>query len=110
MQNSQLIFRAIADPTRRAIIGMLANGEMTIGDVANRFEVSRPAIAKHLGILRDGGLVSVRESGRERVHKLEPMALKPVEDWLDHFSHFWDEKLGKLKAAIENPDLDKSET
>jgi len=101
MDNSQATFRAIADPTRRAIIGMLANGEMTIGDVANRFEMTRPAIAKHLGILKSGGLTSVRASGRERFHKLQPEALKPVEEWIEHFSHFWDDKLGKLKTAIE---------
>lgn len=101
MHTSQSTFRAIADPTRRAIISILANEEMTIGDVTERFEMSRPAIAKHLGILKEGGLVSVRENGRERLHKLEPLALKPVEEWIDHFSHFWDEKLLKLKSVIE---------
>jgi len=101
MYDPQPVFRAISDPTRRAIIGILADGEMTIGEVANRFEMTRPGIAKHLGILREGNLVSVRENGRERVHKLEPMALKSVEDWLGHFSQFWDDKLGNLKAAIE---------
>jgi len=101
MYTAQSTFRAIADPTRRAIISILANEEMTIGDVTERFEMSRPAIAKHLGILKEGGLVSVRENGRERLHKLEPLALKPVEEWIDHFSHFWDEKLLKLKSVIE---------
>lgn len=101
MHNSQSTFRAISDPTRRAIISILANEEMTIGDVTERFEMSRPAIAKHLGILKEGGLVTVRENGRERLHKLEPLALKPVEEWIDHFSHFWDEKLLKLKSSIE---------
>jgi len=109
MYDPQPAFRAIADPTRRAIMGMLASSEMTIGEVADRFEMTRPAIAKHLGILRDGGLVSMRENGRERVHSLEPMALKPVEDWLEHFSHFWDEKLGSLKTAIEKTDIKKDE-
>jgi len=96
--DQQATFRAIADPTRRAIIGMLAGGEMTIGDVASRFEMSRPAIAKHLGVLQAGGLVSVRASGRERFHKLEPKALRSVEKWIETFSHFWDEKLAKLFA------------
>lgn len=101
MYDPQPTFRAIADPTRRAIIGMLADKEMTIGEVANGFEMSRPAIAKHLGILKEGGLVSVTEQGRERIHKLEANALKPVNEWVEHFSHFWDDKLSKLKAAVE---------
>ena len=101
MLDAQSTFKAIADPTRRAIIGMLADKEMTIGEVTGQFNMSRPAIAKHLGILRDGGLVSVRESGRERFIKFEPKALKDVEEWIEHFSHFWDDKLSKLKAAVE---------
>lgn len=102
MYDPQPTFRAIADPTRRAILGMLAERELTIGEVANGFDMSRPAIAKHLGILKEGGLVSVTEHGRERIHKLEPAALAPVMSWVEHFSHFWDDKLGKLKAAVEN--------
>ncbi|MBL4836236.1 MAG: winged helix-turn-helix transcriptional regulator [Kordiimonadaceae bacterium] len=101
MYDTQSTFKAIADPTRRAIIGMVADREMTIGEVTDRFNMSRPAIAKHLRVLRDGGLVSVRESGRERFIKFEPSALKDVEQWIEHFSHFWDDKLSKLKAAVE---------
>jgi len=103
MYDPQPTFRAIADPTRRAIVSMLARSDMTIGEVADRFDMTRPAIAKHLGVLREGGLISVRVNGRERVHSLEPMALKPLENWIGHFSHFWDEKLGDLKTAIEKP-------
>ncbi|PCI59236.1 MAG: transcriptional regulator [Kordiimonadales bacterium] len=101
MQDIQPTFRAIADPTRRAIIGMLADKEMTVGDVASHFDMTRPAVAKHLGILREGGLVTVRAEGRERVHTLDPHALRPVEQWIEHFSHFWDTKLSALKTAIE---------
>ncbi len=102
MYDPQPTFRAIADPTRRAILGMLADREMTVGEIANGFEMSRPAVAKHLGILKEGNLVTVRENGRERFHKLEPKALLPVEEWLEHFNHFWDVKLDMLKTAIES--------
>lgn len=101
MNDPQPTFRAIADPTRRAIIGMLAERELTIGEVANGFDISRPAIAKHLGILKEGGLVSVRQEGRERIHTLDAQALQPVMSWVEHFSHYWDDKLANLKAAIE---------
>lgn len=101
MHDPQPTFRAIADPTRRAILGMLAERELTIGEVARGFDMSRPAIAKHLGILKEGGLVSVRQEGRERIHSLEAQALHPVMSWVEHFSHFWDDKLNKLKLAVE---------
>ena len=101
MYDPQPTFRAIADPTRRAIIGMLADRDMTIGEVANGFDMSRPAVAKHLGILKEGGLVTVRQEGRERIHALEAQALQPVLTWVERFSHYWDDKLAKLKTAVE---------
>ena len=101
--NEQAIFRAIADPTRRAIIGMLAQHPLSVGQVADHFDMTRPAIAKHLRILQDGDIITVKASGRERINILRPHSLKTLEDWLSHYSHFWDEKLHKLKSAIEPP-------
>lgn len=100
----QAVFRAIADPTRREIMAMLATNEMTVNEVASRFEMTRPAVAKHLGVLRDGGLISVEARGRERVNRLAPDGLKTVADWLEFYSRFWDDKLDKLKAAVEGDD------
>jgi DNA-binding transcriptional ArsR family regulator len=100
----QLVFRAIADPTRRSIMAMLATGERSLNQIASDYEMSRPAVAKHLGVLREGGLIEVEARGRERVHRLRPEALKTVSDWLSFYSQFWDEKLENLKQAVEADD------
>ena len=97
----QAAFRALADPTRRHILLLLSEQELSIGEVASRFEITRGAIQKHLSILEDGQLISVRTSGRERINRIEPMALKAVSDWLAYFDQFWDERLASLKHAIE---------
>lgn len=98
---TQFVFRALADPTRRAIISMLADGDRPIADIASQFEMTRPAVAKHLAILREGGLVTVEEKGRERINRLNPRALKTAADWINHFDRFWDERLAKLKTLVE---------
>ncbi len=99
--NIEQTFKAIADPTRRAIIGLLAEKERAAGDVARRFAISRPAIAKHLKILREGGIVVTRRDGRERFNRLNPEGLKMIFDWIAHYERFWDEKLLSLKKAAE---------
>jgi len=104
MMHDQAIFRAIADPTRRQVISLLAKRDMTVSDVASRFDMSRPAVAKHLGILQAADLIRTERKGREVVNRLNPEALKSAADWLDHFSPFWDDKLMKLKHAVENDD------
>lgn len=99
---AQGAFRALADPTRRQILLHLSKADMTIGEVSDRFDMTRGAIKKHLVILEEGNLISVHPSGRERINKLEPMGLKSVSDWLRYFSEFWDVKLSDLKSAVEN--------
>lgn len=99
----QPIFRALADPTRRAIVSMLAGGERPIGEIAEAFEMTRPAVAKHLKILKEGDLITVEEKGRERINHLNPHALKTAADWINHFDQFWDERLDLLKQAVEAP-------
>jgi len=101
VQDQQPVFRALADPTRRAIVMMLAQGPRPIGDIAAEFDVTRPAIAKHLRILEEGGVISVETKGRERINQLNPKALKSAADWLNHFDRFWDDRLAKLKAVVE---------
>lgn len=98
----QEAFRALADPTRRNILMMLSARDMSIRDVAAEFDVTRGAIKKHLSILQDGNLISVRTEGRERINRLEPSALQTVSDWLGYFDKYWDKRLTKLKQAIEN--------
>jgi DNA-binding transcriptional ArsR family regulator len=104
MPQAQAVFRAIADPTRREILSMLAREEMSVGEVAQSFDMTRPAVAKHLGILREADLIIVRPEGRRNVNGLKPDALKAVTDWLAYFDQFWDEKLADLKHAVETDD------
>jgi len=101
MHTHQPVFRAIADPTRREILGLLANRDLSVGEVASEFDMTRPAVAKHLGILREADLIIVRSEGRRNVNCLKPEALKTVADWVAYFDRFWDEKLAKLKHAVE---------
>lgn len=95
-------FRALADPTRRQILVHLSAKDMTIGDVVDRFDMTRAAVKKHLTVLEQGRLISVQSKGRERINKLEPMGLRSVSDWISHFSRFWDDRLVDLRTAIEN--------
>ncbi|MCB1491455.1 MAG: helix-turn-helix transcriptional regulator [Rhodobiaceae bacterium] len=101
MISEQTVFRALADPTRRAILLQLEDRDMTIAEVASHFDITRAAVKKHLVILGEGGLVSVTTRGRERINHLEPDGLKTAADWLNHFSRFWDDRLRDLKRAAE---------
>jgi DNA-binding transcriptional ArsR family regulator len=96
----QAAFRALSDPTRRDILRLLANQDMTIGDVSDQFDITRGAVKKHLTILEEGALISVRTNGRERINKLEANGLKTATDWLSFFSQFWDQKLAALQDAV----------
>ena len=94
-------FSAIADPTRRDILDLLRGGEMRAGDIAARFPVSRPAIAKHVRILREAGLVRERREARARLYSLDPTGLKQVDGWLQPYRLYWAARLTVLKHAVE---------
>ena len=96
------VFRALADPTRRAVYEQLARGEATVKDLTKKFDVSQPAISQHLAALRKGGLVAERREGRFTYYRLEPAGLRPLVNWIDHYQAFWSERLGKLKALLED--------
>lgn len=98
---TQKAFRALADPTRREILMHLSQQDMTIAQVAEKFDVTRGAIKKHLTILEEGELIQVEVKGRERINRLQPNGIRAVSDWVGYFSQFWDERLNKLQAAIE---------
>ena len=98
---TQTTFRALADPTRRDILMMLRNRDMTIAEVAENFDMTRAAVKKHLTVLSDGGLITVRARGRERMNAFNPKGMAPVLDWLTFFDAFWDDRLATLKSAIE---------
>jgi len=99
--DSQFAFRALADPTRRGILLMLRNSDMTIAQVADNFDMTRAAVKKHLTVLSDGGLIQVHVRGRERVNSFNPKGMEPVLDWLNYFDAFWDDRLSALKSTIE---------
>ncbi len=108
----QPTFRALADPTRRDILMMLADQELTIAEVAENFDMTRGAVKKHLTILQEGQLISVTKQGREAINALNPNAIRPAVDWLRYFETFWDDKLAGLKAAVESdlPHTDESQS
>lgn len=97
----QAVFKALADPTRRAILSILADETLTLSAIVDRFDVSRPAIAKHISVLSEAGLVAVRPQGREKFHSLNPAALRLALDWIHAFDRFWDDRLAALKSAAE---------
>lgn len=100
-EHSSPIFAAIADPTRRAILDLLCSEELRAGDLAARFPVSRPAIAKHMGVLRRAGLVRERRQAQARLYSLDPSALAEVDRWLAPYRLFWNARLADLKRVIE---------
>lgn len=96
------VFQAIADPTRREIIGLLANNTLTLNGVAENFDVSRPAISKHIKILTECGLVIIKQQGRERYCNVDLKKLKEVSDWVTQYRDFWNQKLDDLEAFLGN--------
>lgn len=97
----QMGFRALADPTRRSILQLLAKNDMTIADVADNFQMTRAAVKKHLTILNEGNLISVQVDGRSRLNSLNPDGIKQVFDWFGYFDVFWDSRFDTLKSEIE---------
>jgi DNA-binding transcriptional ArsR family regulator len=94
-------FSALADPTRRAVLDLLRKGSQPAGQIARAFPVSRPAISKHLRLLRKAHLVEQRREGRLRVYRLNPEPLRTVDHWLEHYRAFWQTSLNNLKAFVE---------
>ncbi len=97
----QRAFKALADPTRRQILLHLSQQDLTIAEVSERFDMTRGAVRKHLGILEEGNLISVQVQGRERINRLEPAGMKSAAQWLNYFNQFWDHKFDALSAAID---------
>lgn len=95
------VYQAIADPTRREIINLLANHELNLNAVADNFEISRPAISKHIKILAECGLVVVKQKGRERYCRAELSRLKEVAEWANRYKKFWNNKLDALGDFLE---------
>jgi DNA-binding transcriptional ArsR family regulator len=100
-QASEDVFRAIADPTRRAILDRLRAGPANAGALAADFRQSRPAISKHLRVLRQARLVTDRRMGRERVYAVDPLPLQSVAGWIEGYRAFWQASFARLKRNME---------
>lgn len=97
------VFKALSDSTRRRIIRGLADNPMPVHSIARKFEVTRPAISRHLRILKDADLIDVSETGRQNVYHLKTSMLREVEDWLNGI---WARRLSKLKALVEGDSIE----
>jgi DNA-binding transcriptional ArsR family regulator len=97
----EAIFSALSDPTRRAVLNLLCQGRQPAGRIARTFPVSRPAISKHLRLLRGAHLVHEHREGRFRFYQLNAEPLKAVDSWLDQYRTFWHANLASLKAFVE---------
>src|SRR5262245_29202067 len=94
-------FAALADPTRRAILARLALGETSVQELAKPFDISGPAISKHLKVLERAGLIARGREAQWRPCRLEPAALKGVDDWLDRYRQFWEERFDRLDDYLK---------
>jgi DNA-binding transcriptional ArsR family regulator len=94
------ITAAVADPVRRAILETLNAGPLSAGEIAARFPISRPAVSRHLRLLREAGLVSASQSGRERIYRIETAPLAELDAWLAQFRDRWPSRLDALKTEV----------
>jgi DNA-binding transcriptional ArsR family regulator len=104
------VFQAIADPTRRAIINMIAQQPLNLNSVAENFDVSRPAISKHIKILTECGLIIMKQKGRERYCEAKLDILNEVSDWVEQYKQFWTTKLDSLEIYLNQLQANKTLT
>lgn len=95
------VFQAIADPTRRAILSLLAAQTLTLNAVAENFNISRPAISKHIKILNECGLIAIKDKGRERYCEAKLEKLSEVSAWIEQYKQFWESKLDALETYLD---------
>ena len=94
------VFEALADPTRRKLLELLAGGERSAGDLGDAFRVTRPAVSRHLRILREAGLVECRKDAQRRMYSLNAGPLRELDEWLDRYRAYWHERLDGLEAHL----------
>jgi DNA-binding transcriptional ArsR family regulator len=106
---TDLLFSALANPTRRDILNLLLDGERTAGEIATRFEMSRPSVSEHVRVLRDAGLIAERTEGRHVVYSSTPEPLLAVLDWLSPHERFWRERLRRMRRVLDSMPADGSQ-
>ena len=100
METRRDVFQAIADPTRRQIINLIANQSMNLNAITDNFDISRPAISNHIKILNECGIISIEQKGRERYCKIQPTNLRAVADWVEPFRELWEQKLNSFEQYL----------
>ena len=95
-------FNAVAEPRRRQILDVLASGERPVNDLVVQLGLAQPQVSKHLRVLREVGAVDVRESGRQRLYRLNGNALKPIHDWVKEYERTWSERFDQLDVVLED--------
>src|SRR3954464_5635857 len=95
-------FNAVAEPRRRQIVDLLAAGERPVGDLVRELGLAQPQVSKHLRVLREVGLVDVRDQGRQRLYRLNGSALKPIHDWVKGYERLWSERYELLDDVLED--------
>jgi DNA-binding transcriptional ArsR family regulator len=95
-------FNAVAEPRRRQIGDLLADGERAVGDLVRELELGQPQVSKHLRVLREVGLVEARDQGRQRLYRLNGLALKPIHDWVKGYERSWSERFDELDVVLAN--------
>ena len=96
------VFQVIADPSRRQMLVMLSKDSMTINSLAENFDMSRPAVSKHIKIMNEAGFISIKDIGRERYCTLKQDGFDEIQDFINYFDKFWIKKLQKLEALLNN--------
>ncbi|MET0135120.1 MAG: metalloregulator ArsR/SmtB family transcription factor [Kibdelosporangium sp.] len=96
------VFAAIASPVRRALLDALRSGPLPVHQLADEFEISRPAVSQHLQVLRHADLVVEERAGRERRYRLRPQRLQEVTDWVGHYEQFWGKRLTALRDLLDD--------
>jgi DNA-binding transcriptional ArsR family regulator len=104
VQREDTVFRALADPSRRAIFERLTRGEAAVKDLTARFDISQPAVSQHLARLRSAGLVAERREGRLVYYRVAPNGLRPLVDWVAQHRRFWMDRLDRLQALLKEMD------
>jgi|SRR5919197_6655893 DNA-binding transcriptional ArsR family regulator len=94
-------FNAVAEPRRRQIVDLLAGGERPVNDLVRELGVAQPQVSKHLRVLREVGVVDVRDQGRQRMYRLNGRALKPIHDWVKNYERSWSERFDELDVVLE---------
>src|ERR1044071_9996126 len=96
------VFNAVAEPRRRQILDLLADGERSVTELVEALSLAQPQVSKHLRVLREVGAVEVREDGRRRLYRLNGRALKPIHDWVKAYEETWSERFDQLDAVLED--------